>query len=114
NDIALKMYDSREKQIDPKVMRQLEYFVTLSVIDNLWMDHLDVVDNLREGIGLRAYGQKDPLVEYKNEAFRLFETLINGIDDEIVHRVFKIQVAEQGHDHDHVHINETPAGGEMG
>ncbi len=111
NNIAVKMYESREKQIDPKVMRQLEYFVTLSVIDNLWMDHLDVVNNLREGIGLRAYGQKDPLVEYKNEAFRLFETLMNGIDDEIVHRIFKMHVAS---DHDHIHTDEIPAGGEMG
>jgi len=111
NDIAVKMYDSRENQIDPKVMRQLEFFVTISVIDNLWMDHLDVVDNLREGIGLRAYGQKDPLVEYKNEAFRLFETLNNGIDDEIAHRIFKMHVAS---DHEHVHTDEIPAGGEMG
>ena len=93
-------------------MRQVENFVTLSVIDNLWMDHLDVVDNLREGIGLRAYGQKDPLVEYKNEAFRMFETLINGIADEIAHRIFKVQIAAPEHQHTHVH--EQPAGEEMG
>lgn len=112
SDVAKKMYEAREKQVDPKVMRRIEYLVTLSVIDNLWMDHLDVVDNLREGIGLRAYGQKDPLVEYKNEAFRLFETLINGIDDEIAHRIFKMQVATEHHHH--VHTEEKPAGGELG
>lgn len=111
NDIAIKMYETREKQVDPKVMRRIEYLVTLSVIDNLWMDHLDIVDNLREGIGLRAYGQKDPLVEYKNEAFRLFETLMNGIDDEIAHRIFKMHVAA---DHPHIHMDETPAGGALG
>ncbi|MBI4098307.1 MAG: preprotein translocase subunit SecA [Candidatus Levybacteria bacterium] len=112
NKIAENLYEQREKQVGEKTMRQVENFVTLSVIDNLWMDHLDVVDNLREGIGLRAYGQKDPLVEYKNEAFRMFETLINGIDDEIAHRIFKVQIATPEHQHTHVH--EQPAGGELG
>jgi preprotein translocase subunit SecA len=111
-DIAHKVYEEREKQVTPEVMRQIENFVTLSVIDNLWMDHLDVVDNLREGIGLRAYGQKDPLVEYKNEAFRMFETLVAGIDDEIAHRIFKIQVAAP--EHQHVHVTEKAAGEEIG
>lgn len=111
-DIAHKTYEAREKQVDPKVMRQIEYFVTLSVIDNLWMDHLDVVDNLREGIGLRAYGQKDPLVEYKNEAFRLFENLIGGIDDEIAHRIFKVEIAVP--EAPHIHVEEHAAGGELG
>ncbi len=114
DEIALKMYESREKQIGEKTMRQVENFVSLSVIDNLWMDHLDVVDNLREGIGLRAYGQKDPLVEYKNEAFRLFETLVAAIDDEIAHRIFKVQVATPEHTHDHDHVHEVPVGGEFG
>ncbi len=111
-NLVKKMYESREKQVGGQTMRQIENFVTLSVIDNLWMDHLDAVDNLREGIGLRAYGQKDPLVEYKNEAFRMFETLINGIADEIAHRIFKVQVAVPEHEHEHVH--EQPAGGELG
>ncbi len=111
-EIAEKMYVSREKQVGEKTMRQVENFVILSVIDNLWMDHLDVVNNLREGIRLRAYGQKDPLVEYKNEAFKMFETLMNGIDDEISHRIFKIHVATP--EHQHAHIHEEPAGGELG
>ena len=111
-DLTKKMYEAREKQVGEKIMRQIEDFVTLSVIDNLWMDHLDVIDNLREGIGLRAYGQKDPLVEYKNEAFRMFETLINGIDDEIAHRIFKVHVATP--EHPHIHIHEKPAGEEIG
>ena len=110
--LANNMYEQREKQVGEKTMREVEHFVTLSVIDNLWMDHLDVVDNLREGIGLRAYGQRDPLVEYKNEAFRMFETLINGIDDEIAHRIFKVQVAVP--EHEHIHVHEQPAGGEIG
>jgi preprotein translocase subunit SecA len=73
-------------------MRQVERWVNLTVIDNLWMEHLDAIDDLREGIGLRGYGQRDPLVEYKNEAFTMFERLMATIDSEIVHRIFKVQV----------------------
>lgn len=73
-------------------MRQIEKWVGLSVVDNLWMDHLDAIDDLREGIGLRGYGHLDPLVEYKNEAYSMFERLVSGIDYEITHRIFKVQV----------------------
>ncbi|MBI3576728.1 preprotein translocase subunit SecA [Candidatus Gottesmanbacteria bacterium] len=90
--LAADMYQAREKQVSPEVMRQVERWVSLQVIDNLWMDHLDAIDDLREGIGLRGYGQRDPLVEYKNEAFNMFERLIATIDSEIVHRIFKVQV----------------------
>ena len=85
--------------------RQVERFVMLSVVDNLWIDHLDAVENLRQGIGLRGYGQRDPLVEYKNEAFAMFEKLIGAIDDEVVHRIYKIQVQQSPpvvHQHQHV------------
>ncbi|QQG40985.1 MAG: preprotein translocase subunit SecA [Candidatus Levyibacteriota bacterium] len=95
SNLAVDIYNNREKQVGKDVMEQIERFVVLSVIDNLWTDHLDAVENLRQGIGLRGYGQRDPLVEYKNEAFRMFEQLINAIDDEIVHRIYKIQVAAQ-------------------
>ena len=90
--LAKDTYERRETQVTPDVIRQIERWVSLQVIDNLWMDHLDAIDDLREGIGLRGYGQRDPLVEYKNEAFSMFETLIAGIDSEIVHRIFKVQV----------------------
>ena len=85
-------YTQRENQLGVDIMRQIEKWVGLSVVDNLWMDHLDAIDDLREGIGLRGYGQLDPLVEYKNEAFSMFERLITTIDYEIIHRIFKIQV----------------------
>ena len=105
------IYNAREKQVGPDMARQIEKFVSLSVIDNLWIDHLDAIDNLRQGIGLRGYGQKDPLVEYKNEAFIMFEKLINGIDDEIVHRIFKISVQEPPEVHaQHAHLVEQAAG----
>lgn len=90
--LAKQMYEGREKQTTPEVMRQIERWVSLTVIDSLWMDHLDTIDDLREGIGLRGYGQRDPLVEYKNEAFGMFERLIASVDHEIVHRIFKVQV----------------------
>lgn len=90
--IVSDVYTQRETQVTPDVMRQVERWVSLQVIDNLWMDHLDAIDDLREGIGLRGYGQRDPLVEYKNEAFNMFDQLVTGIDSEIAHRIFKVQV----------------------
>ena len=90
--LARDLYDQREKQVSPDVMSQIERWVSLNVIDNLWMDHLDAIDDLREGIGLRGYGQRDPLVEYKNEAFSMFERLMATIDTDIVHRIYKVQV----------------------
>jgi len=89
------LYIKREEQIGPPLMRQVERMVMISVIDNLWMDHLDAMDNLRQGIGLRGYAQKDPLVEYKNEGFKMFESLMWAIDDDIVHRIFKVQIQQQ-------------------
>jgi len=99
-NVATDLYNKREEQMGDKLMRQVEKFVMLSVIDNLWMNHLDTMDNLRQGIGLRGYAQKDPLVEYKNEGFRMFEQLMFGVDDEIVHRIYRVQVQGQPHTHD--------------
>jgi preprotein translocase subunit SecA len=78
NDEELKQY--KEKQLGEKELRGLERFVMLNVIDNFWMAHLDNMSHLRESVGLRAYGQRDPLVEYKNEGHRLFKKLLEDID----------------------------------
>lgn len=94
-DLVKKTYNGREKQLGPEVMRRVERFVTLSTIDKLWMDHLDGMDNLREGIGLRGYGQLDPLVEYKKEGFAMFEQLVSNIDYEIVRKIFRVQIGAQ-------------------
>ncbi len=99
------LYDKREEQMTPELMRQLEKIVMLQVIDNLWMNHLDSIEHLRSGIGLRGYAQKDPLVEYKNEAYRMFENLVFNIDDEIVHRIFKFHLAQSPQAGLHLHTN---------
>ncbi len=94
-NIADQLYENREKSLGPVAARDIEKFTMLSVIDTLWIQHLDSLDDLREGIGLRAAGQRDPLVEYKQEAFNLFDKLIASIDYEIVHRIFKVQVRQE-------------------
>ena len=108
--LAKDVYDSKEEKMGKDLMRQIERFVILSVIDNLWVDHLDAIENLRQGIGLRGYAQKDPLVEYKNEAYKMFEQLVRGIDDEIIHRIYKIQVQQSPIIPQHKHIIEQAAG----
>lgn len=90
-DISKQVYQQREAQLTPEVTRQIERFVTLQSMDELWMDHLDQLDDLREGIGLRGYAQKEPLVEYKKEAFDMFESLLSRIDVETVRKIYRIQ-----------------------
>lgn len=88
-------YQAKEAEIGSEVMRYLEKVVMLQVIDTQWKDHLLGMDHLKEGIGLRGYGQKDPLVEYKKEAFDVFADMTSRISTEIVSRLFKIQVQKQ-------------------
>ena len=94
-DLSKKLYEERENQVGSEVARQMEVFTYLTTIDQLWMAHLDTMDDLRAGIGLRGYAGRDPLVEYKKESFELFEKLMAEIDYEIVHRIFKVAIQEQ-------------------
>ena len=91
-DLARDLYEQREKQVGSEIARQMESFVYLQTIDQLWIEHLDTVDDMRIGIGLRGYAQKDPLVEYKREAYDLFEKLMANIDSEVVHKIYKVAV----------------------
>jgi preprotein translocase subunit SecA len=88
-------YQAKEAEIGSEVMRYLEKVIMLQVIDTQWKDHLLGMDHLKEGIGLRGYGQKDPLVEYKKEAFDVFADMTSRLSTEIVSRLFKIQVQKQ-------------------
>ncbi len=94
-NLSKNWYEEREKRVGSEVARQMEVFVYLNTIDTLWMEHLDTMDDLRAGIGLRGYAQRDPLIEYKREGFDLFEKLITEIDFEIVHRIYKVAVQGQ-------------------
>src|SRR5881409_519018 len=89
-----KRYEEKEAQIGPDVMRWLERRIILDVVDTQWKDHLLSLDHLKEGIGLRGYGQKDPLVEFKKEAFTLFEDMMARIDNETVRYLFHIQIQQ--------------------
>lgn len=93
--LAKDLYGAREGQVGKEVARQMEVFVYLNTMDTLWMEHLDTMDDLRAGIGLRGYAQRDPLIEYKKEAYDLFERLMANIDSEVVHRIYKVAVSGQ-------------------
>jgi preprotein translocase subunit SecA len=87
---ATEFYHRKEERLGSEMMGRLEKMTFLQVIDEKWKDHLREMDDLKEGIHLRAYGQKDPLVEYKTEGFRMFMELIDMIDTEIVTSVFRL------------------------
>ncbi len=90
--VADDHYNAREAAVGSELMRELENLVMLKVVDNHWMEHLDSMDLLREGVGLRAYGQKDPLVEYKFEAYDMFEAMIDAIQDDVVRYIYHVNV----------------------
>ena len=94
-DIAKEMYSQRAKQFGEDTMQIINRLVCFKVIDSAWLQHLETMDHLRDGIGLRGYGQRDPLVEYKSEAFRLFTQLQNGINSEIATTIFKVEIQPQ-------------------
>ncbi|MBQ9967875.1 MAG: SEC-C domain-containing protein, partial [Oscillospiraceae bacterium] len=88
-------YAAKEAAVTAPVMREFERVVTLRVVDEYWMDHIDAMSDLKQGISLRAYGQTDPVVEYKREGFEMFEEMIASIREEVVRRLFLIQLRPQ-------------------
>jgi preprotein translocase subunit SecA len=90
----LAAYENKEKLIGAELLRNLERMVFLQIIDSKWKDHLYAMDSLREGIGLRAYGQKDPLIEYKREAFGMFSQMIGAIEEDAVQTIYKLEAAK--------------------
>jgi preprotein translocase subunit SecA len=95
-EAVAKKYEDKEKQLTPDLMRWLERRIILDVVDGQWKDHLLSLDHLKEGIGLRGYGQKDPLVEFKKEAFILFEDMMARIDNETIRYLYNVQVQMEG------------------
>ncbi len=92
---ALDVYEEKERTLGPEVMRELERMVLLNITDNKWREHLYEMDYLEEGIHLRAYGQRDPLTEYRREAFAMFEELTQGIRDEFVRYIYRVELVRR-------------------
>jgi preprotein translocase subunit SecA len=93
--MARELYDERERAFGPEAMRQIERLVMLNAVDNRWVRHLTDLDALREGIGLRAYGQVDPLVAYKKEAHEMYQGLLAAIQSDIVHQIFHVELRRE-------------------
>ena len=95
NEEALKYYKLKEDVIPSELLRKVEKFIVLKTIDEKWRNHLLGMDQLREGIGLRAYGQKNPLIEYKSESYNFFQELMISLRSTVIQRVFHAQVSDQ-------------------
>jgi len=92
---AAELYEAKEEKLGSETMRELERIVMLRVVDQKWMAHLDAMDDLREGISLRAYGQQNPLIEYQREAFAMFNEMIENVEEDVVKLVFKLEVVDR-------------------
>jgi preprotein translocase subunit SecA len=93
-DAAMQNYNQKEKAVGAADFRNLERFVMLQTVDQLWKDHLLSMDHLKEGIGLRGYAQQNPLIVYKKEGFEMFQEMISRIQEETLSILFRIQLAE--------------------
>jgi len=106
---AFEIYELREKEFTPPLMRQIETMIVLRVVDREWKDNLRRLDELKQGIGLRAYGQKDPLMEYHFEANNMFQDMINSIKEEVVKFIYKVRIKQEGSQGVRQVRRETPA-----
>ena len=94
-ELAEQAYERKEADLTPAVMREAERVIMLRVVDEYWMDHIDAMDDLKQGIGLRAYGQHDPVIAYKEEGFAMFEAMVTAIREETVRRLMLVQIRPQ-------------------
>lgn len=97
----MNIYAEKEEKLGMNAMRGVERWVMIRTIDMLWMDHLDALAHMRDSVRLRAYAQRDPLIEYKNEGLGMFKILLNGVESGIVHTFFKIDANVTHHHHNH-------------
>ena len=93
--LAVQSYEEKERVLKPHIMRELERVVMLRVVDEYWMDNIDAMDDLKQGIGLRAYGQHDPVIAYKEEGYEMFQAMITAIREETIRRMFLVQLRPQ-------------------
>jgi preprotein translocase subunit SecA len=96
SELATEEYEAKEKVLDPQILRRVERDIMLQIVDAQWKDHLYSLDHLKEGIGLRGYGQRDPLVEYKRESFELFQAMKDRIDEEMVRYLWRLRPVPAG------------------
>jgi preprotein translocase subunit SecA len=115
-EYAEAAYTAKEAELTPAMMRKVEQFVVLKTIDSKWISYLTMMEHFKEGIGLRAFGQKDPLVEYKNEAFQAFQELLNDIQFDIASTVYRVQLVKEPPvpQPPAVALANPPAGGDPG
>jgi len=111
SDHAHAVYDAKERALTPEIMRELERVVLLKNVDTKWMDHIDAMTELRNGIGLRAYGQHDPVVEYKREGFDMFDAMVDSIREDTVKMIFLAQVRTREEPQREQVAKETSAAG---
>jgi preprotein translocase subunit SecA len=113
-EAVVKRYEEKEKQFGNELMRWLERRIVLDVVDTQWKDHLLSLDHLKEGIGLRGYAQKDPIVEFKKEAFVLFEDMMGRIDNETIRYLFHIVIQQAQQHPDDMQTSPENQGGPGG
>ena len=113
-DKLKQRYDAKEQLIGPDAMRHHERMIMLSVLDQQWKDHLLSMDHLKEGIGLRGYGQHDPLVEYKRESFDMFEAMMERFQEETVRYLYLMQVIERPGEGTTYYTSSAPMDGGTG
>ena len=94
-ETAVALYEKKEEAYTPKLMRELERVVMLRVVDEYWMDNIDAMDDLKQGIGLRAYGQHDPVIAYKEEGYEMFQAMVAAIREETIRRMFLVRIQPQ-------------------
>ncbi|MEG6615143.1 preprotein translocase subunit SecA [Peptococcaceae bacterium 1198_IL3148] len=104
---ALAAYAEREQALGADTLREIERMIILRVVDEKWMDHLDAMDQLREGIGLRGYGQKNPVTEYKFEGYEMFQNMIDSIQEEVVRYLYRVRLPQEAQPQQRTNIVEN-------
>ena len=88
----MNRYEEKEKEFGEETFREVERVILLQVVDKKWMDHIDNMDQLRQGIGLRAYGNRDPVIEYKEEGYNMYEEMLGNIGEDVIKLLFTVQL----------------------